>query len=144
MSATPPDEHEQRAAVRRADSPDWSVRAAAGRQLAAAERLDEVAEVLGRLLLDPLDTAVTQETAVALLARKDTAGLRLVLLARSRAVETWTADEISAELYGDPDWLTPDGADRMTRQLRDLAAQDDDAGVRDEARRVLARLGISR
>ncbi|WP_326570234.1 hypothetical protein OIE69_02275 [Actinacidiphila glaucinigra] len=68
-------------AVRDADSPDWSVRAAAGRRLAASDKVDEMADVIHRLLLDAQDTAVTQETAVALLARRDSIGLRRVLLA---------------------------------------------------------------
>ncbi|WP_405771388.1 hypothetical protein OG539_41215 [Actinacidiphila glaucinigra] len=40
-----------------------------------------MADVIHRLLLDAQDTAVTQETAVALLARRDSIGLRRVLLA---------------------------------------------------------------
>ncbi len=95
--------------------------------------------MLHRLLLDAQDTAVTQETAEALLARMDTAGLRCVLLARSWASETWTADEIQAALDCDPDWLTTEGADRLIAQLRELTG-DTDAGVRDEAQRILARL----
>lgn len=126
-------------AVKDADSPAWSVRAAAGRQLATSDRIDEVADVLHRLLLDAQDTGVTSETAGALLARKDTRGLRYVLLARSCAVEPSTADEIQAAVECDPDWMTTEGADRLIRQLRELMT-DGDAGVRDEAQRLLARL----
>ncbi|MGK8486361.1 hypothetical protein [Nocardia asiatica] len=126
-------------AIRNADSPVWSVRAAAGRRLATSVRIDEVADVLHRLLLDDQDTAVTHETAVALLARKDTVGLRCVLLARSYAAQTWTADEIQAALDCDQDWMTTEGADRLIKQLRKLTS-DDDPGVRDEAQRILARL----
>ncbi|MDG4861646.1 hypothetical protein P8605_26265 [Streptomyces sp. T-3] len=133
------DDQELRAAISNADSPAWSVRAEAGRQLAMSARLDEVADVLHRLLLDAQDTAVTAETAEALLARKDTAGLRSVLLARSWAAEPATAAEIQAALDCDPDWLTTEGADRLIKQLRELAADDDD-GVRDEVRRILARI----
>ncbi|MBP0452991.1 hypothetical protein J5Y04_26095 [Kitasatospora sp. RG8] len=132
-------EQELSAPIRNAASAAWSVRAAAGRQLAASDRIDEVADVIHRLLLDAEDTAVTQQTAEALLARRDTAGLRCVLMARSQAAETWTADEIQAALDCDPDWMTTEGADRLIRQVHELAA-DEDADVRDEAQRILARL----
>ncbi|WP_206671062.1 hypothetical protein [Streptomyces sp. CB01881] len=62
-----------------------------------------------------------------------------MLLARSQAAETWTADEIQAALDCDPDWMTTEGADRLIRQVHELAA-DEDADVRDEAPRILARL----
>ncbi|MFD5754107.1 hypothetical protein [Streptomyces mirabilis] len=132
-------DQELRTAINNADSPVWSVRAAAGRQLAMSDRLEEVADVIHRLLLDDQDTAVTSETAEALLARKDTIGLRYVLLARSYAAETWTADEIQAALDCDPDWLMTEGADRLIKQLHELATDGDD-GVRDEVQRILARL----
>ncbi|QRP49595.1 hypothetical protein [Amycolatopsis sp. FDAARGOS 1241] len=134
-----PDEQELVAAGQDVDSPDWSVRASAGRRLAASDKIDGVADVLRRLLLDPRDSAVTQETAVALLARKDIAGLRCVLLASSRAVEFWTRDELVAALDCNPEWMTTEGADRLTQQLHELAA-DDDHGVRNEALRVLSHL----
>ncbi|MGW3892509.1 hypothetical protein ACWD69_27835 [Micromonospora chokoriensis] len=133
------DDQELGTAIRNADSPAWSVRAAAGRHLARSRGIDEVADTLHRLLLDPQDTAVTQETAMALLERKDATGLRLVLLARSYAADEATAAEIQAALDCNPDWMTPVGADRLTKQLRDLA-MDEDAGVRDEARAILGRL----
>ncbi|MBV6699160.1 hypothetical protein [Kitasatospora aureofaciens] len=72
---------ELNAAIRASDSPSWSVRAAAGRHLAAYAHLPAATDVLRRLLLDGQDTAVTQETAEALLERRDTCGLRLVLAA---------------------------------------------------------------
>ncbi|MDH6131523.1 hypothetical protein P3T37_000892 [Kitasatospora sp. MAA4] len=133
------DDQELSTALKNAESPAWSVRAAAGRQLAVSDRIDEAADVLHRLLLEAQDSAVTSETAAALLARKDTTGLRYVLLARSCAAATWTADEIQAALDCDPDWLTAEGADRLIKQLRELA-MDSDADVRDEAQRILARL----
>ncbi|MGN5635693.1 hypothetical protein [Streptomyces sp. AC154] len=52
-----------------AGADSWSVRAAAGRRLAADAEVPEVAVVLGRLLLDPYDTFVTRETAEALYPR---------------------------------------------------------------------------
>ncbi|WP_405668187.1 hypothetical protein OG379_39045 [Streptomyces sp. NBC_01166] len=80
---------------------------------------------------------MTSQTAEALLARKDTVGLRQVLLARSYAAEPSTADEIQAALNCDPDWMTTEGADRLIKQLRELVTDGDD-GVRDEAQRILA------
>jgi hypothetical protein len=127
------------AAITNADSPAWSVRAAAGRQLAAATPTDDVVDRLLRLLLDPYDTAVTQDTAEALLARGDTVGLRCVLLARSRATTSCTMDELGAALNGTPDWMTNEGTSRLIKQLRELAA-DDDAGVRAEADSILEAL----
>ncbi|WP_130399924.1 hypothetical protein [Micromonospora violae] len=126
-------------AIRNAGSPTWSARAAAGRHLAKSRGIDEVADVLHRLLLDPEDTGVTWKTAEALLDRKDSVGLRLVLLARSYAANEATAAEIQAALDCNPDWMTADGADRLTRHLRELTV-DEDAGVREEARRILGRL----
>ncbi|MEU9992494.1 hypothetical protein AB0E10_37975 [Streptomyces sp. NPDC048045] len=132
-------DQELSAAIQNADSAAWSVRAVAGRQLAMSDKIDVVADIIHRLLLDAQDTAVTQETAVALLARKDTVGLRCVLLAASYSVETWTADEIYTALNGDPDWMTTNGADRLIKQLYELAT-DDDAGVRHEVQEILAGL----
>lgn len=119
-----------------ADSPLWFVRAAAGRRLAASAELVEVAEVLHRLLLDAQDTGVTQETAEALLARGDTQGLRIVLVALSCAAETWTLDQLGAAVDCDPNWMTEEGESRLVRGLQELTA-DDDAGVRSEAERLL-------
>ncbi|MER7579561.1 hypothetical protein [Kitasatospora sp. NPDC097691] len=122
-----------------ADSPSWSVRAAAGRRLAAAPRIEDVADVLHRLLLDDQDTAVTSETAVALLARGDLPGLRAVLAARADAADQGTADQLSAELDCDPRWMTGNGAGELIRQLRALTS-DTDPRVRDEAQRRLSLL----
>ncbi|MEV4599217.1 hypothetical protein AB0K15_17610 [Amycolatopsis sp. NPDC049253] len=133
------DDQELTAAVRDADSPDWAVRASAGRRLAASDKIDGITNVLHSLLLDLRDSAVTQETAEALLARKDTAGLRCVLLASSRAVEFSTRDELVAALDCNPEWMATAGADRLIHQLHELAA-DDDAGVRDEAQEILSHL----
>jgi hypothetical protein len=126
-------------AIQQVDSPAWSVRAAAGRQLAASDKIEEVADLLHRLLLDAQDTAVVQETAVALLERKDTIGLRLVLLAYSQAATNDTVDEIGAALDCNPEWMTTEGADQLIQQYRELAT-DQDPGVRDEAQQLLARL----
>ncbi|MGW7025941.1 hypothetical protein ACWGFX_01905 [Streptomyces xanthophaeus] len=121
------------------DSPDWSVRAAAGRRLAAVPRIEEVADVLHRLLLDPHDTGVTSDTAVALLARRDVAGLRALLRARAVASSDGTADQLDAELDCDAGWMTDEGGDQLIAQLRTLTS-DADPDVRSEALLRLARL----
>lgn len=50
------DDQELSTAIKNAGSPAWSVRAAAGRQLATSDRIDEVPDVLHSLLLDARDT----------------------------------------------------------------------------------------
>ncbi|MFE9574415.1 hypothetical protein ACFYMW_38890 [Streptomyces sp. NPDC006692] len=123
-----------------ANSPAWAVRAAAGRQLAVAAQVPEVAGILHRLLLDDRDTAVVQETAEALLARRDMPGLRAVLKALSRAEEFDVVDQLAAEVDCDPRWLSGEpGGDEFIQQIRALA-MDTDEGVRDEAQRLLARV----
>ncbi|MGW2254327.1 HEAT repeat domain-containing protein [Kitasatospora sp. NPDC001660] len=82
------------AALRASTSPSWSDRANAGRQLAAHADVPAVTEVLRRLLQDGRDTAVTQQTAEALLERRDVLGLRLVLGAFAGA-DFDTADHLS-------------------------------------------------
>ncbi|MFD9333134.1 hypothetical protein ACFWBF_01745 [Streptomyces sp. NPDC060028] len=79
---------------------------------------------------------MTQETAEALLARADTTGLKIVLKALSRAAHTWTSDQLSAAVDGDPEWMTEAGESRLIRQLQELRA-DADAGIRGEAERLL-------
>ncbi|WP_225801240.1 hypothetical protein [Streptomyces sp. NK15101] len=123
--------------IERSHSPDWAVRAAAGRQLAASEQAGRGGEVLLRLLLDAHDTAVTQATADALLERGDILGLRHVLLALARATSECTADELAAAFQGTPAWMTGEGLNRLLGQLRELS-EDDDAGVRREALTLLA------
>lgn len=129
-----------------AEAKSWSVRAAAGQHLAAHAEVDGAARVLHLLLLDDQDTAVTQETAEALLQRGDVLGLRLVLKALAVAADPtapdWdasTMDEISAAITGDPRWTTHDGWVRLGAQLRELTA-DADADVSEEARRLLDRM----
>ncbi|MFC7974845.1 hypothetical protein ACPCAE_13370 [Streptomyces cinereoruber] len=121
-----------------AGSPDWSVRAAVGRRLASSDEAEQKAEVLLRLLLDPHDTAVTQDTANALLRRDDTFGLRQVLLALDRATSECTADELAAAVHF-PERTTDEGTDRLLARLRGLTA-DTDAGVRREALALLAEM----
>lgn len=130
------------AALRDAESESWSCRAAAGRQLATIAGREEVAPVLERLLLDPHDTGVTQETAEALLQRRDLVGLRTVLAALSRAEAWWTADQLDGEVFNHQSWMIADGQlDQFVQQLEALTA-DDDAGVRGEALRFLGRESI--
>jgi HEAT repeat protein len=124
-------------ALRDAESESWACRAAAGRQLAAIAGQEEVAPVLERLLLDPYDTGVTQETAEALLQRRDLVGLRFVLAALSRAEEWWTADQLDGEVFNYQSWMIADGQrDQFVQHLEALTA-DEDAGVREEAMRFL-------
>ncbi|MFE2149151.1 hypothetical protein ACFXAO_03835 [Streptomyces lavendulae] len=128
-----------RDAIAAAESPAWSVRAAAGRRLAAAPQIEGVAGVLHRLLLDAQDTGVTSDTALALLARRDLAGLRAVLAARAVASDQGTADQLAAELDCDPRWATGEDGDELIAQLRTLAA-DQDPDVRNEAQLRLTSL----
>ncbi|MEU4087707.1 hypothetical protein [Streptomyces aureus] len=97
----------------------------------------EFGPVLERLLLDPYDTAVTQETAEALLERRDLVGLRFVLAALSRAEEWCTADQLDGEVFNYQSWMIADGrGDQLAQELEALAT-DEDAGVREEAMRLL-------
>ncbi|MEU6273689.1 hypothetical protein ABZ871_14975 [Streptomyces populi] len=124
------------AALRDSESESWSRRAAAGRQLAAWVEREEVGPVIERLLLDPHDTAVTQETAQALLERRYLVGLRAVLAALSRAEEWSTADQLDGEVLDYQSWMIADDRrDEFVDQLVGLAA-DQDEGVRDEALRL--------
>ncbi|WP_328865917.1 hypothetical protein [Streptomyces sp. NBC_00304] len=122
------------ASVRDAASDSWSVRAAAGRRLAADAEVPEVAAVLSRLLLDAHDTFVTQETAEALLLRGDVPGLRLVLAALATA-DAETGDQIQCAIVNMCEQSQED-----IEHLAELAAalvSDPDAGVREEARGLL-------
>ena len=127
-----------------AESESWSVRAAAGRALADHAEVDDAARILHLLLLDGRDTAVTQETAEALLQRGDVLGLRLVLKALAVAadpnVPDWdasTMDEIDAAITSDLRWTTEDGWVRLGAQLLELTA---DAEVAEEANRLRDRM----
>ncbi|MEU6215500.1 hypothetical protein ABZ891_37110 [Streptomyces sp. NPDC047023] len=132
-------EHELRRSITDTDSPAWHIRAAAGRRLAAAPHIEGVAGVLHRLLLDTKDTGVTSDTAAALLARKDLAGLRALLAARATASDEATADQLAAELDCDPRWTAQEDDAELIRQLRSLTT-DTDPEVRAEARLRLSRL----
>lgn len=127
-----------------AESKSWSVRAAAGRCLAAHAEVHDAVRILHLLLLDGKDTAVTWATAEALLQRGDALGLRLVLKALAVAadpnVPDWdasTMDEIDAAITSDPRWTTHDGWVRLGAQLLELTS---DADVSAEATRLLDRI----
>jgi hypothetical protein len=142
----PADLRDLSSAFQDAGSKSWSVRAAAGRCLAPHAEVDDAARILHRLLLDGKDTAVTQETAEALLQRGDVLGLRLVLKALAVAADPdvldWdasTMDEIDAVITSDRLWTTDDGWIRLGAQLRELAS-DVDVDVSVEARRLLDRM----
>lgn len=127
-------------ALRDAESASWSVRASAGRRLAAWADRDELGPVLERLLLDAHDTAVTQETACALLERKDLYGLRAVLSALARAEESWTTDELAAVIDTDPRWMADvEETAELVAQLVSLSS-DEDTATRNEALRLLRRV----
>ncbi|WP_435842871.1 HEAT repeat domain-containing protein [Streptomyces filamentosus] len=121
-----------------ADSPSWAVRAAAGRGLAGFAGVPEADGVLRRLLVDGGDTFVTQETAEALLERRDARGLRLVLGAFAGADDD-TADQLSDALFG-VCCRTREDAERFAA-LCAVLAEDPDGAVRGEARWFLGRLG---
>ncbi|NYV73381.1 hypothetical protein [Streptomyces sp. UH6] len=133
------DDQELNTAIQNADSPAWSVRGTAGRQLAGSDKIEELADIIHRLLLDAQDTWVIQETAEALLERKDTTGLRCVLLAYSQAGNYDAMDHLGAALDCNPEWMTTQGADRLIKQYQELAT-DLDAGIRNEAQQILAKL----
>ncbi|MFJ4984368.1 hypothetical protein ACIP9H_11295 [Streptomyces sp. NPDC088732] len=122
---------------REVESDSWAVRAAAGRRLAGMTDQEEIRPLLLQLMMDPRDTGVTQETAEALLERKDLLGLCLVLMALSRAEAWWTIDQLSGEVYGYQDMMIADDrAAQFTEQLVTLTT-DEDAGVQEEALRML-------
>lgn len=122
------------------------MRAAAGRRLAAHAEVGDAARILDLLLLDGEDTAVTQETAEALLGRGDVLGLHLVLKALAVAadpdVPNWdasTMDEIGAAVACDPRWMTDDGRVELRMHLLALSSSAD-ADVSVEAHRLLDRV----
>ncbi|MFG2293879.1 hypothetical protein [Streptomyces sp. NPDC048603] len=123
-------------AMQGADSPSWSVRAAAGRRLAAGAEQPEAAAVLHRLLLDAQDTAVTRATAEALLARWDVCGLRLVLAALARA-DAQTGDWLEVALY-DVCRQSEEDLARLERLASELVS-DPDPAIAGEALRLAGR-----
>ena len=82
-----------------ARSPLWSDRARAGRHLGAVVGREPINAVVRMLLLDRMDTAVTDATAEALLQRRDAAALRL-LAAAWFVAEPEQSDHLSSCLSG--------------------------------------------
>lgn len=128
-------------AVHDAAAVSWSVRAAAGRRLAAAASVPGIAEILKGLLLDGDDTMVCQETADALMQREDVYGLRLVLAALARAEEPSfpeqsVMDHLHDSIMSDARWMTVLGPGHLKSQFLELL-EDPDQSVRAQARRYL-------
>ena len=120
-----------------ADSSDWQARANAGDQLAAFAGDPAVDELLGRLLLDPDNTAVTVATAEALLARRDLVGLRVFTLAYGRADDD-NGNDLNDSMYSVRQ--STEDQDGLIGRLR-LVALDEDQDVRTGATAALTWLG---
>lgn len=124
-------------------SSDVLMRAAAGVRLARTRDLDSASDTLLALLHDPENTFVTQETAEALAARRDSEGFRFLLRAYSGA------DELSGYYIRDAIIDPPAGVDypeadpvmQERRLLIDDLARDPDAQVAKVAR--LFRVGLA-
>ncbi|MGK5544056.1 hypothetical protein ACSNOH_04880 [Streptomyces sp. URMC 127] len=94
-----------------------------------------MAEVLHQLLLDGHDTAVTQDTAEALLKRGDVCGLRMVLAALTSADDD-TGDHLNMAIFN----VCCQSNEGLT-QIEALASAlllDTDASISEEASRVLS------
>ncbi|MFE4453296.1 hypothetical protein [Streptomyces sp. NPDC056796] len=122
------------AALDEAQSPSWSQRARAGRELAVFADIPAAADALFGLLLDVDDTAVTRQTSEAL-ARVGTSGaMRLIAHAVSRAEEShhdWMEIGVHDALGG------PDGVAGIAAVCGQLA-RDPEATVRWGAAVILA------
>ena len=110
-----------------ASSPDWQVRAQAGRDLAGWAHRGDVGEVLLRLVLDRHDTAVTDATSRALLQRHDVHGLRVIARALATAHDSEYADHLHDAIT---QHLLPDGPVAEFRGLCDELGEDPDPAVR--------------
>ena len=101
----------------------WQERSAEAATLAARAGEAEPGARLVALLLDPEDTAVSTAAAEALLARRDTAGLRLFVSAFGQAEED-TRNKLGDCLYDEPDlWSS-------VKQVLARLADDDNPAVR--------------
>ena len=103
--------------------PDWEVRARAGRLLAPQAGQPGVDVLLRSLLLDEQNTAVTLETAEALLERAGRAGMELVAWAVAGADEQ-TKSWLIAAVHGVCAQDAEDLAAAL-RLCRDLSAAED-------------------
>lgn len=132
---------EQDAYVASASS-DVLMRAAAGVRLAVTRDLDSASDTLFALLHDPENTFVTQETAQALAARRDSEGIRFLLRAYS------DADELGGYYIRDAIIVPPPGVEypeadpvmEERRLLLDDLARDADVEVAKVARLFLVGL----
>lgn len=123
-----------REALLLARSPSYEDRATAATRLAPCAGVPEADHVLLDLLLDREDTAVSQAAADGLLARRDSAGVRLYALAFARAQED-TRNKLGDCLYDD------DGT--LWSCVRDFAlslseSSTDDSEVQSAAQELLA------
>ncbi|MEV6247353.1 hypothetical protein AB0M38_14270 [Streptomyces sp. NPDC051742] len=130
------------AGLRDARSDSWALRAAAGRRLAASAEDPAAAEVLRKLLLDGQDTAVTRETAEALLERWDVHGLRLVLAAFADADDN-TADYLDGAI-SDVCCQSDEDFERLRELVSTLPAADADPVIERQAARILGGGGTRR
>ncbi len=133
-----PSEDDRSQALLLAESRAWDDRVEAGRRLAGLAGDPEIDDVLDRLLLDPDNTAVTEETAKELLRRRDLPGLRVFARAWDRA------DDQTGDCLGDSTYTVRQSVEDQTGlmwRLRALADGDPDASVRTGAADVLGWLG---
>ncbi|GAA3823227.1 hypothetical protein CSO01_32730 [Cellulomonas soli] len=123
-------------------SSDVLMRAAAGVRLAATLDLDNASDTLLSLLHDPENTFVTQETAEALVGRRDHQGLRLLLRAYADADELSGYYIRDAIVWPPAEVDYPEVAPEMDerRSLLDDLAHDPDAEVAKAARLLLTAL----
>ncbi|RHA40999.1 hypothetical protein [Cellulomonas rhizosphaerae] len=115
--------------------PDVRVRAAAGVVLAGSEDVGAVADRLDALLLDPENTFVTSETALALVARDDAERIRLIASALVRADEdtaNWLVDAVTCG-HSDAEW-------RLTVSVLATLVEDDDPDTAAGAARLAAQM----
>ncbi|WP_411107681.1 hypothetical protein [Streptomyces sp. cmx-4-9] len=134
-------DNELSSALQDARSASWSVRAAAGRRLAGSAEEAGVADVLHRLLLDSQNTAVTRETAEALLERGDICGLRMVLVALSSA-DDGTSDYLDGAI-NDVCCQSEEGLAQL-KELSSVLVSDADDSISNEASRILRVWGARR
>ncbi|MCW8101686.1 hypothetical protein [Streptomyces tauricus] len=122
------------AALAAASSPSWSQRVRAGRDLASFADLPEAAEALVGLLLDVGDTAVTRQTAEALVRVGTVAAVRLIALAVAEA-DDQQADWLQTGVHDA--FVGPDGALEVAAICGQLA-RDREEAVRRGATEVSA------
>ena len=111
----------------------------AGSRLAHFAGQPTADSLLHRLLLDDEDTAVTYETAEALLARKDLAGARAV----ARAIAEADPQDLTAAWIGDAihgEWMMRQEDIDLGHQMCEALLDSDEASVREGAAELAAYL----